>query len=290
MCHARINLKPCNTSQRLFKAWINNTIMSWHESWFSFSEQACQPATRTDLASTSVSRAAWEAWLMLPFTTASSNSHRVESLCLLAGFISSFHNMCWRRLSLGGRVERLICVHVSGSVYLMMSICPFLAARWRGDVPLGSVVSPFFGSSKAAHMLLDKSSCTTWSQRRGGEHVSTCLNPAHLRFFLSEGWKLPTPTLPNSQARSRGVFPALSTMQGLDWCCSSISDCRQRKHRREAVSVGEMSWQPSAEDAQQLCSHYSAPYLRYAQVKVKKKKNAVIFFKRFRVNKTRWWD
>lgn len=34
-----------------------------------------------------------------------------------------------------------------------------------------------------------------------------------------------TPTRPNSQARSRGVFPALSTMHGFDWCCSSISDC-----------------------------------------------------------------
>ena len=34
-----------------------------------------------------------------------------------------------------------------------------------------------------------------------------------------------TPTRPNSQARSRGVFPELSTMHGLDWCCSSISDC-----------------------------------------------------------------
>lgn len=39
-----------------------------------------------------------------------------------------------------------------------------------------------------------------------------------------------TPTRPNSQARSRGVLPELSTMQGLDWCCSSISDCRD--HRR----------------------------------------------------------
>lgn len=34
-----------------------------------------------------------------------------------------------------------------------------------------------------------------------------------------------TPTRPNSHARSRGVFPELSMMQGLDWCCRSISDC-----------------------------------------------------------------
>lgn len=47
--------------------------------------------------------------------------------------------------------------------YLMMSMCPFLAARWRGDVPLGSVVSPFLGSSKAAHMLLDSSNWTTYT-------------------------------------------------------------------------------------------------------------------------------
>lgn len=40
-----------------------------------------------------------------------------------------------------------------------------------------------------------------------------------------------TPTRPNSQARSRGVLPELSTMQGLDWCCSSISDCRDHKVR-----------------------------------------------------------
>lgn len=31
-------------------------------------------------------------------------------------------------------------------------------------------------------------------------------------------------SLPNSQARSRGVFFALFIRQGLDWCCSNISD------------------------------------------------------------------
>lgn len=50
--------------------------------------------------------------------------------------------------------------------YLMMSMCPFLAAKWRGDVPLGSVVSPFLGSSKAAHILLDNNNCTTYTQRK----------------------------------------------------------------------------------------------------------------------------
>lgn len=52
-----------------------------------------------------------------------------------------------------------MCVCVC--VYLMMSMCPFLAARCSGDVPLGSVVSPFLGSSKAAHMLLDSNNWTT---------------------------------------------------------------------------------------------------------------------------------
>lgn len=48
---------------------------------------------------------------------------------------------------------------------------------------------------------------------------------------VSEQWlKVLTPTLPNSQARSRGVFPALSTIHGLDWCCSNISDCRKEIH------------------------------------------------------------
>lgn len=39
-----------------------------------------------------------------------------------------------------------------------------------------------------------------------------------------------TPTRPNSQAKSRGVLPELSTMHGLDWCCSSISDCGAMEH------------------------------------------------------------
>lgn len=45
--------------------------------------------------------------------------------------------------------------------YLMMSMWPFLAARCKGLVPLGSVVSPGRGSSKAVHMLLLRSSWTT---------------------------------------------------------------------------------------------------------------------------------
>lgn len=38
-------------------------------------------------------------------------------------------------------------------------------------------------------------------------------------------------SLPNSQARSRGVFLALFIRQGLDWCCSNISDW-ERKWRK----------------------------------------------------------
>lgn len=37
-----------------------------------------------------------------------------------------------------------------------------------------------------------------------------------------------TATRPNSQARSSGVFPAASEMQGFDWCCSSISVCNAK--------------------------------------------------------------
>lgn len=40
----------------------------------------------------------------------------------------------------------------------MTSMCPFLAARCRGDTPLGS---EGFGSNMAAHMLLLSRSCTT---------------------------------------------------------------------------------------------------------------------------------
>lgn len=52
------------------------------------------------------------------------------------------------------------------NTYLMMSMCPFLAARWSGDVPFGSAVSPFLGSSKAAHMLLDSNNWTTCAHTR----------------------------------------------------------------------------------------------------------------------------
>lgn len=154
---------------------------------------------------------------------------------------------------------------------------PFLAARCRGLVPLGSVASPGLGSSSAAHMLLFRSSWTTWlskhrrsraaraaqpppplpalpssSSRRSprisgtvGPHChpsqglpcapprgcsstpGTSLSPCPLLIFLSGVPALHglTPTRPNSHARSRGVFPELSMMQGLDWCCRSISDC-----------------------------------------------------------------
>lgn len=57
--------------------------------------------------------------------------------------------------------------HSFSWLYLMMSIWPFLAARCKGLVPLGSVVSPGRGSSKAAHMLLLSSSWTTWKEGSG---------------------------------------------------------------------------------------------------------------------------
>lgn len=42
-----------------------------------------------------------------------------------------------------------------------------------------------------------------------------------------------TATRPNSQARSSGVFPAVSEMHVLDWCCSNISDCRHTKKKKK---------------------------------------------------------
>lgn len=174
-----------------------------------------------------------------------------------------------------------------------MSMCPFFAARCKGLVPFGSVMSPGLGSSKAAHMLLFKSSCTTWGAkhkretadmaqrlRRSPPFASMQFLPRHqplncnmnmgLKILtnastktedLHEGkilcsncfqnrkeqgrlhgicpaartsfWLLVfqtsmaekfrlliklTPTRPNSHAKSRGVLPQLSRMQGLDWC------------------------------------------------------------------------
>lgn len=54
---------------------------------------------------------------------------------------------------------------------------------------------------------------------RGGRRV---LPPG---FGVCGRGKVLTFNRPNSQARSRGVFFALLMRQGLDWCCSSISDC-----------------------------------------------------------------
>lgn len=123
---------------------------------------------------------------------------------------------------------------------------------------MGSVVSPGRGSKRAAHMLLLRSNCTTckmwwtlrgwrspgsphcrgllWGARdylgpgNGGVHEEETLWGPALQgkgsgqlSLLSLEQRL-TPTRPNSQARSSGVLPELSTMQGLDWCCSSISD------------------------------------------------------------------
>lgn len=50
-----------------------------------------------------------------------------------------------------------------------------------------------------------------------------------------------TPTRPNSQARSSGVFPAESEMHGLDWCCSNISDCKIHTHRD--ISLRHLNFQ-----------------------------------------------
>lgn len=102
---------------------------------------------------------------------------------------------------------------------------------------MGSVASPGRGSSKAAHMLLLRSNWTTLREgpEKGGPGSGAeghgGVSPLPPLLGGSGGRPSPTqpserltPTRPNSQARSRGVFPELSTMHGLDWCCSSISD------------------------------------------------------------------
>lgn len=81
-------------------------------------------------------------------------------------------------------MTELVCV----CVYLMMSMCPFLAARCRGDVPLGSVVSPFLGSSRAAHMLLDNNNWTTYTHTHTESTSNTydhfCRLPSAAAFFF----------------------------------------------------------------------------------------------------------
>lgn len=125
------------------------------------------------------------------------------------------------------------------SAHLMMSMCPFLAARCSGLVPLGSVESPGLASNRAAHMLLLSSSWTTcranrwpythteanyWQKNRKKD-IKIIWHYQKKQKKKNSMWL--TPTRPNSQAKSNGVFPALSTMQGFDWCCRSISDCGQ---------------------------------------------------------------
>ena len=98
-----------------------------------------------------------------------------------------FFCFCSLRRAVIGAVRQyvcvcLLCVCVCVCVYLMMSMCPFLAARCSGDVPLGSVESPGFGSSSAAHILLLSSSWTTWT------HTNTNIENkhTHMRQFISE--------------------------------------------------------------------------------------------------------
>lgn len=50
-------------------------------------------------------------------------------------------------------------------------------------------------------------------------------------------------TRPNSQAKSRGVFPAWSLRQGFDWCWSSISLCKHTQYNEYmCVCVCVYSW------------------------------------------------
>lgn len=65
---------------------------------------------------------------------------------------------------LGGQVERRRPVGVGGVSFFRLQ-------------QSGAHVT---GQEQLHHLI-------TGTQGGGGEHVSTCLNPAHLRFFLSEG-------------------------------------------------------------------------------------------------------
>lgn len=62
-----------------------------------------------------------------------------------------------------GIVITLLSREGGGFPHRITSMCPFLAARCRGETPLGS---EGFGSNMAAHMLLLSRSWTTWKQRR----------------------------------------------------------------------------------------------------------------------------
>lgn len=72
--------------------------------------------------------------------------------------------------------------------------------------------------------------CEAWSKTRSSRVQDPAL-PSHGRrrvllpgFGVRGRGRVLTFNRPNSQARSRGVFFALLMRQGLDWCCSSISD------------------------------------------------------------------
>lgn len=74
----------------------------------------------------------------------------------------------------GGDTSAALPAH---GTHRMMSMWPFLAARCRGLVPLGSVASPGLGSSSAAHMLLFRSSWTTWLSKHRRSRAARAAQP-----------------------------------------------------------------------------------------------------------------
>lgn len=74
----------------------------------------------------------------------------------------------------GGDTSPALPAH---GTHRMMSMWPFLAARCRGLVPLGSVASPGLGSSSAAHMLLFRSSWTTWLSKHRRSRAARAAQP-----------------------------------------------------------------------------------------------------------------
>lgn len=89
----------------------------------------------------------------------------------------------WGDRGVSGAREGTGAATSAHGTHRMMSMWPFLAARCRGLVPLGSVASPGLGSSSAAHMLLFRSSWTTWLSK-------------HRRSRAARVARLPAPLLP----------------------------------------------------------------------------------------------
>lgn len=108
---------------------------------------------------------------------------------ILGSFLSPGEDFYHSNIRTGERKEG------EGFSHRMTSMCPFLAARWRGETPLGS---EGFGSNMAAHMLLLSRSWTTCNQRRSqvndNKHADTPKSPSSRLVgavgVFNVGWKV----------------------------------------------------------------------------------------------------